>query len=236
MSVVTLASGSGKIKFIGLSSDTKPTIASHAGLPEPGIGSTFLEYDTGDEYITYDGSSWSHKAENISSRLKKISQNKTIVAAGVYAANDVISESAGAGTCWTFSAMGKANGANGTIRRAKLIFSKTGATITAMAARCRLRLYNAVPTCNLNDNIANTGVLHADRAAYVGSFDFPALSVPGDSGTPEATLSLGQSNIPIDFVCAAADTALYGVLTFLDAEANETASMVATIDLLVEQN
>jgi hypothetical protein len=166
--------------------------------------------------------------------LVKVTQSKTIAAAGDYAANDVVSESASAGTAWTFSGMGRANGAAGTIRRAKILLSKAAAMGLTLAARCRLRFYNAVPTCVLNDNAANTGVLHADRASYVGCIDFPALS--SDGGTPEATLTLGQSNVPIDFKCADTDTALYGVLTFLDAEANETASMICTIDLLVEQD
>ena len=40
-------------KFIGLSTDTKPT-----GVP---VSSTFYEYDTGDLYITYDGTNWLNK-------------------------------------------------------------------------------------------------------------------------------------------------------------------------------
>ena len=58
MAVTTLALGQGKTKYIGESTDTKPTIASHSGLPQPGIGSTFYEYDTGILYITYDGTNW----------------------------------------------------------------------------------------------------------------------------------------------------------------------------------
>jgi len=41
-------------RWIGLSSDTKPVAAS-ATVP---VGSTFLEYDTGVTYITYDGTNW----------------------------------------------------------------------------------------------------------------------------------------------------------------------------------
>jgi len=48
-------------KFIGASTDTKPTKASHAGQSEPEVGSTFLEYDTGNMYITYDGTNWKLK-------------------------------------------------------------------------------------------------------------------------------------------------------------------------------
>ena len=46
-------------RYIGLNSDTKPTIALHPEpLPEPVPGSTFLEYDTDAMYITYDGTNW----------------------------------------------------------------------------------------------------------------------------------------------------------------------------------
>lgn len=44
--------------YIGASSDTKPTVDSHSGLPAPQIGSTCFEYDTGQSYITYDGTNW----------------------------------------------------------------------------------------------------------------------------------------------------------------------------------
>jgi hypothetical protein len=167
------------------------------------------------------------------SELVKVSANKTIAAAGDYAANDVVSESATVGTVFTFSGMARVSGMGGSIRRAKIIFSKASGMGLTLAARCRMRFYNALPTCVLNDNIANTGVLNADRANYAGYLDFGILF--SDGGSPEASLALGQSNLPLDYVCAAADTALYGVLTFLDAEANETASMICTIDLYVEQ-
>lgn len=37
-------------RYTGLSTDTKPTDAP--------VGSTFFEYNTGVEYITYDGTNW----------------------------------------------------------------------------------------------------------------------------------------------------------------------------------
>ena len=45
-------------EFYGLAADIKPTLASHDGLPAPAIGSTYFEYDTGDMYVTYDGTNW----------------------------------------------------------------------------------------------------------------------------------------------------------------------------------
>ncbi len=42
-------------KYIGLSSDTKPT-----SVP---VGSEFFETDTGDTYITYNGTNWIEKID-----------------------------------------------------------------------------------------------------------------------------------------------------------------------------
>lgn len=167
------------------------------------------------------------------SELSKVTANKTIVADADYAANDVISESKTVGTAWTFSAMARANGLGGTIRRANIIFCKASGMGLTLAGRTRLRLYSATPTSVLNDNVANTGLLNADKGNYVGYLDFPALV--SDGGSPEGFVVSGQSSLPLDFKCAATDTALYGVLSWLDAEANETASMICTINLLVEQ-
>jgi len=63
--------------YFGLSSDTKPTVASHAGFPEPSPGSTFFETDTGKTYITYDGTNWvikgtSHNITGISHGVKTV--------------------------------------------------------------------------------------------------------------------------------------------------------------------
>ena len=45
--------------YFGLSSDTKPTVASPtAGLPTPTASSTFTETDTGKKYVTGDGTNW----------------------------------------------------------------------------------------------------------------------------------------------------------------------------------
>lgn len=45
-------------EYIGLSSDTKPTTTSHAGLAKPASGFTFWEYDTDIIYKTRDGDNW----------------------------------------------------------------------------------------------------------------------------------------------------------------------------------
>lgn len=45
-------------RYIGLSTDTKPTVAAPQGLEAPLIGSTFLEYNTGSLFITHDATTW----------------------------------------------------------------------------------------------------------------------------------------------------------------------------------
>jgi len=57
-------------KFIGLSSDTKPTMDTHPHTCN--VGSEFYEYDTGDTYITYDRTSWVIKRDIGYIELKRI--------------------------------------------------------------------------------------------------------------------------------------------------------------------
>lgn len=45
-------------RYMGLSTDTKPTIAAPLGMAPPTNASTFYEYDTGALYVTYDGTNW----------------------------------------------------------------------------------------------------------------------------------------------------------------------------------
>ena len=44
--------------YIGLYADSRPTIASHTGLPKPTPGSQYYCYDTMTAEITYDGTNW----------------------------------------------------------------------------------------------------------------------------------------------------------------------------------
>ena len=44
--------------FICASGDTKPTVASHAGVPVPSAGDRCWVYDTNILYVTRDGTNW----------------------------------------------------------------------------------------------------------------------------------------------------------------------------------
>ena len=168
-------------------------------------------------------------------RLIRVSTNKTIVADGDYAANDVLSESKASGTAWEFKNCARANGRGGYITRASIIFSKNGG-ITTITGRYSLLLFNATPTSNLNDNGANTAVLDADKALEIGRIDFPALSSYSAAGSPFSQCTPNTAGgLPLGFVCGSGETSIYGILVALDAEANETASTIVTINLLIEQ-
>lgn len=57
-------------KFVGLSTDTKPTQAT---TPRARDGDTFYEYDTGMWYITYDGTNWVEKTDAVSAPSSTVS-------------------------------------------------------------------------------------------------------------------------------------------------------------------
>jgi hypothetical protein len=164
-------------------------------------------------------------------RLVRVSTTKALAAASAYDAEDVLSESAsnGVGTDWDFAAVAKVNGGSGYIVKAQAI-SET----TAVVPRLTLFLFNAVPTFELDDHAANTALLHADLANYVGKIDFPAMSDLG-TGDSEAVASPSTTgNLPLAFNCATAADDLYGIVVTRDAF-TQTAGADLTITLVVEQ-
>ena len=133
---------------------------------------------------------------------KTVNVQKTLEAEGTYTANDVMSESDtnGEGTTWDFEF-----GGTGHITRAVVV------TPTTRTAVLSLYLYGAPPTCELDDNAANTGPLVADLGFYLGHIQFPALSAQGGPSyaivTP-AQVYATPGNIPFGFD----KSKLYGVL------------------------
>lgn len=155
---------------------------------------------------------------------KNVLVTKAVAAAGNYAAEDVLSESASAGTAWAFLGMG----GSGYIVKAQVI-CKT----TAQVHRLTLYLFNALPTSNLNDNVANTALLHADLANYVGKIDFPAMEdLGGDSEVVVSPSTIG--NLPLQYSTKSREDALYGVLVTRDAFTGEAAGEDYTVILTVE--
>lgn len=153
---------------------------------------------------------------------------KEVAAVGDYAAEDVLSESASAGTAWSWAAT-KLKGGFGYISKAQVICEVTGLT-----PALTLYLFKDTPTCNLNDNVANTALLHADLDNYIGKIDFPAMEDLG-TGDSETLATPGTyGNLPLSFVCALDDTTIYGVLVTHGAITDETADMEISINLTFE--
>jgi hypothetical protein len=161
-----------------------------------------------------------------------VSVTKALAAAGNYGANDVLSESASSGTAWTFSAVVQGNGGSGTIVKAIALLETT-----ALTPGLTLFLFNATPTSALNDNVANTAVLHADESQFIGRITFPAMADLG-TGDSEAvvTPSLTTGNVPLAFNCAVGDSSLYGVVVTRDAITGESAGDDLIIKLTVERD
>lgn len=162
----------------------------------------------------------------------EVSVTKALAAAGDYAADDVLSESASAGTPWNFANVMDARGGSGKIVKAVALLETT-----ALTPGLTLFLFHTVPTSVLNDNVANTAVLHADEANFVGRITFPAMADLG-TGDSEAvvTPSLDTGNLPLSFVCATADVDLYGVVVTRDAITGETATDDLIIKLTIERD
>jgi len=163
-------------------------------------------------------------------RLKTVGVTKALESAAAYAAEDVLSESdtPDDGTAWIFAAVAKVNGGTGYIVKAQAICETT-----AVTPRLTLYLFGATPTSELDDNAANTALLHADLANYVGKIDFPAMEdLGGDSETVASPSTYG--NLPLAFECASDANDLYGILVTRDAFTN-TATNDMTVRLTVEQ-
>jgi len=170
-----------------------------------------------------------NRVGTVSGVLKEVSAEKSIVAAGNYAAEDVISESVDPGTVWTFAAVARANGAYG-----KLVYARLEWQTTGLTALLTLYLYKATPTCNLKDNVAHDGPVWADRANYVGQVDFDALEDMGGVSYAIATPNT-PSNLPLAFKCAAAADDLLGVLVTRTGITTEVAGEDIRITLGIEQ-
>lgn len=158
------------------------------------------------------------------SLIKTVSVTKALAAAANYAAEDVLSESASAGTVWTFNMLG----GSGYITKAQAICETT-----ALTPRLTLFLFKTLPTSELNDNVANTALLHADLAKYIGKIDFPALEDIGGDSEAVATPNT-NGNLPLAFDCASVTDTLYGILVTRDAITGETATDDMTIILTVD--
>jgi len=163
-------------------------------------------------------------------RLVTVSVTKALASATAYHAEDVLCENATTGVPYTFAAVAKVNGGTGYIVKAQAI-SET----TAVTPRLTLFLFNATPTSELRDHVANTAPLHANvlTGSYQGKIDFPAMEDLG-TGDSEAVASPSTTgNLPLAFNCATAADDLYGIVVTRDAF-TQTAGADLTITLVIE--
>lgn len=167
----------------------------------------------------------------VSSGIKRVVVTKALAAAGDYAANDVLSESATVGTAWKFEGMGAVLGGSGSITKAMAILETT-----ALTPRILLYLFRVPPTSALNDNVANTALLHADLGDFLGWIEFDAMETlnAGDSiaiATPST-----DGNVPLEYDCVSGDDAIYGVAVTRDAITGEVTSDELTFILFTRQD
>lgn len=154
--------------------------------------------------------------------IKTVTTSKTLECEGGYGDEDVMSESdtASAGTDWDFDFGGVG----------KIVKAVAHHPTTAMTFGMVLHLYSSPPTCELDDNAANTGPVAADAPYFVGSIVFPAMSDLGSGGSYSiATPSLTTGNLPLYFDFPK----LYGVAIVTDA-ADPGDDTLLTISLTAE--
>lgn len=142
-----------------------------------------------------------------------------------YAALDTLANSTSAPVVLTFAGMARIAGGSGRIAKARMETNQS-----SNVARFRLHLFSVAPTA-LNDNVPYT-LLWANRDKRVGTLDFPAAVTEG-TGSDAARAHVFDARI--DYVCAAADTALYGLLETLDAFTPASAQQIY-LELIGSQN
>jgi hypothetical protein len=143
-----------------------------------------------------------------------------------YAANDVVCNSTSAPTLLEFPSAAAGLGKGGVIVSARHM--KTGTTTAG--ATFRLQLYRVGTVTPINDN-AQFAMLWANRANRVGFIDFTHQI----AGTGSDTTSALTTYVGLPFVCNAATSSLFGVLTVTAAYTPGNAEQ-HYIELAISQN
>lgn len=170
------------------------------------------------------------ESEKILNPVKSVSASFAAAAAGDYADNDVISNSAsnGAGLALEFPLAVRVPGGAG------MVISGTINVVasTSVAATIGLQLFSQTPTATeLDDNAAEGGVGAADAPYYLGEMlfatgtDYGAGNIkPPSAVTPAAPLFIHAEGV---------SQSIFGRLVFRDAEASETAGMTVIVTLYI---
>lgn len=146
-----------------------------------------------------------------------------------YSANQTVSNSTSTPAVMTFTNLARVIGGSGYIVKARIITDQS-----TNVARFRLHLFHTAPTA-INDGSAFT-TLWANRATTVGVISFAAAGTEGaGSDSAYALLTSGSGNLPIPYVCDAADRNLYGILETLDAFTPASGQNIQ-VELTVDNN
>ena len=123
-----------------------------------------------------------------------------------YAANDAIADSTSVPTLLSFANCANVNAGQGYIVKTRLMTNQKTCT-----ARFRLSFYHTSPS-PVNDN-APKPMLYANKDKLIGRIDLDPCNT--EDATSDAAFALSTALMP--YVCAAADTTIYCILTTLDA-------------------
>ena len=123
-----------------------------------------------------------------------------------YEANDAVANSTSTPTLLSFANCANANGGQGYIVKTRLLTNQKTCT-----ARFRLSFYHTAPS-PVNDN-APKPMLYANKDKLIGCIDLDPCNTEDTSS--DAAFALSTALMP--YVCAAADTSIYCILTTLDA-------------------
>lgn len=134
-------------------------------------------------------------------RVEKTRPNDT----NAYIANDVIAESASAGTSWAF-AVGRVATGSGVI-----VGAQVATDSTAGVARLELDLYDTDLATPLNDNAEATR-LYTQQGKFLQTITFPALAKKTANSTQAEA---ANADVRVPFKCAGSST-IFGVLRTLD--------------------
>ena len=160
------------------------------------------------------------------SNMIEISEEKALAAAENYADEDILSESASAGTAWNFDKIASQNGRVVWLHKSIITIETSG-----LAWVLNLHLFNITPTGAVNDNVANDNPVAADKEEYQGVIVFPAMSNEGGISQTQVI-----HNPPIPLACASGDDSIFAILSTGTAETGEAADMKCLIKLMVKES
>ena len=162
--------------------------------------------------------------ELVEEKIKFFTVTVTCAAAGDYAANDIMSNSATGDAGVAAVVVFDSKAAIALVKQVTAVCSED-----SVLNRLRLHFYNYNPAAadvEMDDNAAFDFAKNATGAAgYIGSIDLPAFR---DGGT---SMAVAEANLVDKYLAElTTGTAVYMVIETLDAETNETASMTIRFD------